>query len=74
MRHSTDLVNLVERAERETPTCRCGGSMVAAERDGALWLECAEEQLQPARRLSAILRTLVGHDRRLLLAEEELAA
>jgi hypothetical protein len=73
MRHSTSLVTLIERAEAETPTCACGGAMLPVERDGALWLECAELSATD-RGLAARLRAAFGHDRVLLLDAEELAA
>lgn len=78
MRHSTHLVTLIERAEAQAPSCSCGNPMAAVERDGALWLECTEQMADAhdgiARGLLARLRAIVGHDRRLLLDADELAA
>lgn len=73
MRHSRSLVTLIEAAEAESPFCVCGGSMVAVEHDGALWLECVEHDATPTG-LRDRFRALLGHDRRLLLAREEYAA
>jgi hypothetical protein len=70
------VLHLVNDAYRRMPTCACGGSMAAVERDGSLWLECRARQ-ETGRSLVARLRSLdwlVGHDRELILAREELAA
>ena len=73
MSYANPLISLIERAESAYPTCHCGQAMVVAERDGALWLECVT-LAQPADGLVARIRSAFGHDRRLLLAAEELAA
>ena len=72
----TSIVNLIEDAEQAHRFCTCGAHMVVIERDGALWLACAE---RPAAREGLIARVvsldwLAAHDRRLLLEADELAA
>jgi hypothetical protein len=73
MRYSTSLVTLIETAEAATPFCACGKGMVPVEHDGELWLECVEHDTVE-RGILGRIRSLFGHDRRLLLAREELAA
>ena len=46
--------------------------MTAVEHDGSLWLECIRHDEQH-RGVVARLWSLVGHDRRLLLAADEAA-
>lgn len=72
----TMIVSVAEDAERNTPFCECGAGMVAVDRDGDLWLECAEAERQTGSRLSRLLsgRWLVPHSRRLLLDRTELRA
>jgi hypothetical protein len=50
--------------------------MIAVDRDGDLWLECAEADRPAGGRLARLLtgRWLVTHSRRLLLEEGELQA
>lgn len=73
MSYSNSLIFLIERAEAANPTCHCGQGMAVTERDGALWLECVA-LTEPAQGLIARIQSIFGHDRRLLLAPEELAA
>jgi|KBSMisStandDraft_5_1062788.scaffolds.fasta_scaffold2753797_2 hypothetical protein len=73
MSYTTALISLIERAESAYPTCHCGQAMAVAERDGALWLECVT-LAEPAPGFVGKVRSIFGHDRRLLLAAEELAA
>ena len=40
--HNTQIVALIERAEREIPFCDCGAPMAAVARDGEIWLGCTE--------------------------------
>jgi hypothetical protein len=72
----TMIVSVVEDAERSTPFCDCGAGMIAVDRDGDLWLECAEADRPAGGRLARLLtgRWLVTHSRRLLLEEGELQA
>jgi hypothetical protein len=41
MSDRTRIIDIIERAERESPICpRCHAPTVAAWRDGAMWLVC----------------------------------
>ena len=63
----------LERAERDTPTCRaCGERTVpVAHDDGSVWLECAAlGQRKPALRRLLSLEFIVGHTRQLILEPE----
>lgn len=73
MRHDRSLVVFIESALDRTPFCACGAPMVPADHAGALYLECTTHDEQP-RGFFARLLSLVGHDRHLLLAAEEMAA
>lgn len=62
-------VERIESAERESPHCLCGASMIAAAHDGSVWLECVD---QPAKGsgitgfIASIKRSL-GHTRRIIM-------
>jgi len=71
MRHSRSFVDHIETVQSRTPYCACGGTMVPVDHDGALWLECARHDVAP-KGLWARIWSLVGHDRQLILAAEEL--
>jgi len=69
------ILQLIEDAERAEPYCACGAPMVAADRDGALWLECSERHRPRHGRLARIAYRLGLHsDRELLAAPALLAA
>ena len=72
MRHSISLVDYIDSAIDRTPFCACGAGMTAVEHDGSLWLECIRHD-EVHRGMIARLWSIVGHDRRLLLAAEEAA-
>jgi hypothetical protein len=67
---NTRIVELIERAERETPFCDCGEPAAAVAQDRQIWLSCTAHQ-NPAegstlRRLLATLAS-TGHTRKLLV-------
>jgi len=67
-RENQRAVDLIESAERSAPYCLCGAHMVAIERDGEVWLECADQRKEK-RGFSAILSRIgfFGHTRRLIM-------
>jgi hypothetical protein len=73
MRHSHSLVTLIETAIDRNPFCACGAPMTPVEHDGELWLECTTHD-EARTGLVARISALFSHDRRLLLAREELVA
>jgi hypothetical protein len=70
------ILHLVNDAERQNPCCACGAPMLPMDRDGSLWLECATRRgpRRDLRSRALSLDWLIGHDRRLILGREELAA
>jgi hypothetical protein len=70
------ILHLVNDAERHTPRCACGSTMLAVDREGGLWLECSSRRRPPGDLLTRLrsLDWLVGHDRRLIVGPEELRA
>jgi hypothetical protein len=70
------ILSLIQDAEQESRLCACGARMVVVERDGAIWLDCAERPRPRSGILSrlASLDWIIGHDRRLILDEAELLA
>ena len=73
----TKLIDLIEGAERARPTCpQCGAMLVAATREGSIWLECPTlAEPRPLIRQLVTLDFEATHGRRLLLtAAEALAA
>ena len=63
------IVELIERAERETPFCDCGEPMAAVAEDRQIWLDCTALQNPEGgavRRLLASIGTL-GHTRKLIV-------
>ena len=73
MRDSRSIVDYIESAIDRHPFCACGAGMAPVEHDGALYLECRthdEEKRGVIARISAVF----GHDRRLLMAAEDMAA
>jgi hypothetical protein len=73
MRPSRSVIGYIESSMDSNPFCACGAQMIPVEHDGALYLECARHD-QDDRGLVARIWSLFGHDRKLLLAPEELAA
>ena len=67
-RENQRAVDLIESAERSAPYCLCGAHMIAIERDGEVWLECAEQRKEK-RGFRAILSRLsfLGHTRQLIM-------
>lgn len=70
------ILNIVEDAERNHPSCICGQPMIPEDQDGALWLACRDRS---AKRTSLVQRLrsldwILPHDRYLLVSAEELAA
>jgi hypothetical protein len=73
MNSSTSLVSYIESAVDRTPYCACGATMIPADHDGALYLECVRHD-EEKHGITARLWALFGHDRQLLMAADELAA
>jgi hypothetical protein len=76
MMDNTRAVDLIERAIRSEPFCRCGSHTVAVARDGGVSLSCAT-LTRPTPRLRRLLTLdLVGAhlDRRLMDFEDWKAA
>jgi hypothetical protein len=66
---NTRIVELIERAERETPFCDCGRPMAATAEDRGIWLRCTAHQHVsggPVRRFIATLAS-AGHTPELLI-------
>ncbi len=76
MSDRTRLIDLIERAERDQPSCpQCGAMLIATERDGALWLECPTlSESRPFLRQLIRLDFEAAHGRRLLLTADEAMA
>jgi hypothetical protein len=68
------ILQLIEDAEHAEPFCECGAPMVAADRGGALWLECSERHRPRHGRLARIAYRLGLHSERELLAAPALLA
>jgi len=68
------VLNVIESAERATPTCECGAIMGAVMRDSELWLECGAQPQPRDGRLAWAVAFLTErpHTRRLLLDQDEL--
>ncbi len=73
MRHSSSLIGVIESAIDNQPFCACGSGMTVVDHEGALWLECSRHDEERHGLLSRVW-ALFGHDRRLLLAAEDLIA
>ena len=73
MRHSRSLIGYIESAIDNNPFCSCGASMIPVEHDGALYLECARHD-EERRGVVSRIRALLGHDRQLLIARDEMVA
>jgi hypothetical protein len=72
----TSILHLVNDALRHSPYCACGAHMIAVDRDGGLWLECATlraREDEPVSRVRSLLDRL-WHDRREIVGREELMA
>ena len=67
-RENQRAVELIESAERSSPTCLCGSHMLAVAHGDAVWLECAE-QTRSKEGLAAFIGRLTAfsHSRRLLM-------
>jgi hypothetical protein len=67
-RENQRAVELIESAERSSPTCLCGSHMLAVAHGDAVWLECAE-QTREKEGLAALIGRLTAfsHSRRLLM-------
>jgi hypothetical protein len=61
-------LDLIENAARSTPYCGCGSHMSAAEHDGQIWLECAEQSL-PKSGLSGLFARITSfyHTRQMIM-------
>ncbi len=70
------ILDLIDEAEHESPSCACGARMIPVEREGALWLECAESQEPRKGRVSRLvsLDWLARHTRRVILSQTEARA
>jgi hypothetical protein len=68
-------VELLEQAERDTPTCACGLHTLPVAREGGVWLACASqvEPKGPFRRL-VTLDFAGGHTDRQIIDLGELEA
>jgi hypothetical protein len=73
MRHSRSFVTLIEAEIDANPFCACGARMKPVDHDGDIWLECATHDEVRSGFLARI-RSLIGHDRKLVQAGEDLAA
>jgi hypothetical protein len=62
-------LDLIENATRSAPYCSCGSHTIAAEHDGQIWLECAEQSL-PKSGLSGLFARITSfyHTRRMIMA------
>ncbi len=66
---NTRIVELIERAERETPFCDCGLPMAATAEDRGIWLRCTSHRIisgGPVRRFLAMLAS-AAHTPQLLI-------
>ena len=68
--HRIRILTIVEDAERGS-ACVCGAHMIVASDADGLWLECSELGRPRRGRLARFL-ALLAHERRLLLAADEL--
>jgi hypothetical protein len=68
------ILQLIEDAERTEPFCVCGAPMVAADRDGALWLECSTRHTRRDGRFARLAYRLGLHSEREILAAPALIA
>jgi hypothetical protein len=66
---NTRIVELIERAERETPFCDCGEPAAAVARDRQIWLSCTRHQGASEGTLRRVIASLTsaGHTRKLLV-------
>lgn len=55
MSDSTNIVDLIERANDSCPYCTCGWHTTPVWRDGTVWLECASLGRAPTGRLRRLL-------------------
>ncbi len=70
-------VDLIERAQGETPRCTCGAPTTPVWRPDGMWLECSAAQARDdLGRVRRVLATLANptHVRQLLFDEDALAA
>jgi diaminopimelate epimerase len=65
---NTRIMELIERAERETPFCDCGATAAAVACNRQIWLSCTRHQCPSEGALRRIIATLAsaGHTRRLI--------
>ena len=61
MRNTRDLVDLIERANRETDACPCGAHTAVIVRDGVVWLECSTLAAPTGGRVRRWLEGLAPH-------------
>ncbi len=63
-------VDRIETAERESPFCLCGASMIAVAHDGSIWLQCSDQTRNKRRGIGGFVARIsgsFGHSRRIIM-------
>ena len=69
MINSLPVLERIELAQQETPTCACGAATAPVGRPDGVWLACTcEPHSTPRRRRLLSLDLLVGHTNRRIIA------
>jgi hypothetical protein len=72
---TTQVLERIEQAEHETPTCPCGATTIPVDRDGAVWLVCSSLKSWESRRTFRLLSALYPHvNRRVVEASSAVVA
>jgi hypothetical protein len=58
---NNQMLDLIERANDEQPTCSCGKHTRPVWRDGAVWLDCASLGDPPESRVGRALAAVTAH-------------
>ena len=65
---SAPVLERIERAQRETPTCACGAATAPIGRPDGVWLACTcQRQRKPALRRLLSLDLALGHTNRRII-------